>query len=566
MTTRNLTLPIVAVIAALSARPAWAAGCMPSQPGAPYTILLEFAGHQDASYEIAGQSPVAVEVPPFQGAQTVRDEICERVAEDFSPFNVNVTTAAPPDFMPGLRTGVIAAIGGKGGEIGVRGNISSVLEHVALLTEFDQNDDPISAKEIASSVSHEMGHILASWTAVPMSHYTPALPATPDHNLIAQGKTQIMGGVRSQTLRDIWWKDDKTLLYLIPSAEGVPLGCYRQKPDDPNSPLWCCDEQFECVADPSGDLWRIGLQEDVAILLAALGPRPDQPRGPVPYGANTPEEGLPMRAEGMTPAGDEVLGGAGIVEMNAASFPRTCAPWETPSCVARRQWSNPPQERDFFKFRVAGNGTFKAYVVTIDEMDSAATKANLDAGIELYRKIDDTWNPVPQVTELHGASDTWAGLEAAVTAQEQWGLYALAAKSAEEYGDLGQYTVRVEGPNVESIISNLRLEEEQELQALDLGAGDLWYRIETKRGGPLLITASAKDERSDIVLKLYDGTLRELAASDRLAASLRHRAAEGGAYYLQVSGRSDSLGLRLQIGGMPINHPRSEEAAKQERE
>jgi hypothetical protein len=86
VTTRNLTLPIVAVIAALSARPAWAAGCMPSQPGAPYTILLEFAGHQDASYEIAGQSPVAVEVPPFQGAQTVRDEICERVAEDFQPL------------------------------------------------------------------------------------------------------------------------------------------------------------------------------------------------------------------------------------------------------------------------------------------------------------------------------------------------------------------------------------------------------------------------------------------------------------------------------------------------
>jgi hypothetical protein len=369
VTTSQLTLAIIAVNTALSAGPAWAGGCMSSHPSAPYTILLEFGGHRDASYEIQGQAPVSVDVPPFQGVQNVRDEICERVAEDFSPFDVNVTTMAPPDFMPGLRTGVIAAIGGKGGEIGVRGNISSVLEQVALLTEFDQNNNPISAKEIASSVSHEMGHILASWTAVPMSHYTPALPATPDHNLIAQGKTQIMGGVRSQTLRDIWWKDGKTLLYLIPSAEGIPPGCYRQNPDDPDSPLWCCDEQFECVADPSGALWRLGLQDDVAILLAALGPRPDEPRGPVPYGANTPDEGLPLRAEGMTPAGDEVLGGAGIVELNAASFPRTCAPWETPSCVARRQWSNPPQERDFFKFRVAGNGTFQAYVVTIDEMD-----------------------------------------------------------------------------------------------------------------------------------------------------------------------------------------------------
>jgi hypothetical protein len=172
---------------------------------------------------------------------------------------------------------------------------------------------------------------------------------------------------------------------------------------------------------------------------------------------------------------------------------------------------------------------------------------------------------VTAVTELHGSSDSRAGLEAAVTAQEQWGLYALAAKSAEEYGDLGQYTVRVEGPNVESIISNLRLDDEQELKGLDLRAGDLWYRIETKRGGPLLITASAKDERSDLAIKLYDGNLRELAVSDELAVSLRHRVAKGAAYHLQVSGRSDSLGLRLQIGGTPFAHPLSEEAANHKR-
>jgi hypothetical protein len=136
---------------------------------------------------------------------------------------------------------------------------------------------------------------------------------------------------------------------------------------------------------------------------------------------------------------------------------------------------------------------------------------------------------------------------------------------AEEYGDLGQYTVRLEGPNVESIISNLRLDDEQELKGLDLRAGDLWYRIETKRGGPLLITASAKDERSDLAIKLYDGNLRELAVSDELAVSLRHRVAKGAAYHLQVSGRSDSLGLRLQIGGTPFAHPLSEEAANHKR-
>jgi hypothetical protein len=103
------------------------------------------------------------------------------------------------------------------------------------------------------------------------------------------------------------------------------------------------------------------------------------------------------------------------------------------------------------------------------------------------------------------------------------------------------------------------------LKGLDLRAGDLWYRIETKRGGPLLITASAKDERSDLAIKLYDGNLRELAVSDELAVSLRHRVAKGAAYHLQVSGRSDSLGLRLQIGGTPFAHPLSEEAANHKR-
>ena len=66
-----------------------------SNPGAPGVILLDFDGHTTSgtiwNSNFNGGQPIVSPAPPLTDAQII--ETCKRVAEDFSPFTITVTTS-----------------------------------------------------------------------------------------------------------------------------------------------------------------------------------------------------------------------------------------------------------------------------------------------------------------------------------------------------------------------------------------------------------------------------------------------------------------------------------------
>ena len=200
--------------------------------------------------------------------------------------------------------GVRVVIGGTQADIGrsvrgydVRGTADND-SHTALVPVFylGQARTPQS---IAQSVSHEAAHLFAWWLGdlggypFGLSHYEAI------HDITTQAKTQILGPPASNypsVKRDIWWKDPHVEL-----AANV-----------------------------------FGPQEDIAVLLALLGARRDDH-------PDDAANGTPVRFYGAT----RQLRAVGIIEMNPASWPRTCAPWGIPARCAQpcALASRPPRKR-----------------------------------------------------------------------------------------------------------------------------------------------------------------------------------------------------------------------------
>ena len=143
-----------------------------SRPGASKTIYLDFDGHQSVNnswnhnitfppYDTSGSSATFTDSELQQIIDT-----WEQVAEDFAPFDVNVTTQDPgvnalrkssgSDQQYGVRCLMTQATGGFGNGIG----------GVAFLGSFDDSiDNPVFAfnKGVlngAMTASHEVGHAL----------------------------------------------------------------------------------------------------------------------------------------------------------------------------------------------------------------------------------------------------------------------------------------------------------------------------------------------------------------------------------------------------------------------
>jgi hypothetical protein len=338
----------------------------------------------------------------------VIQEIWGRVAEDFSPFDVDVTTIEPSNFSPGQFQSVRVVVGGDQVDIGsqlrnreVRG-AASFSGHTGLIAQVFGNTVQ-GPRSRAQTASHEAGHIFGSWLdyTYGLGHHTSTVPLP--------SRTRIMG--THIVARDIWWKEQTVLAA-----------------DTANNPIY-------------------GVQEDVAVLLAALGARSSDHAG-------APQGGTPLLR---TSSGSEVvLEGGGIITMNAASLPRTCTPWSDASCSRVRDESAVSDEKDFFLFR-ADPGRLVASVYPISHEDSSDTPANLDAKIELWRqRSDGTWTSMATQGNGHSASDLFARLSYNVPTNEA-GVYAVAAKSQGGYGDLGEYTVEVRGEDVREYTLNARL-------------------------------------------------------------------------------------------------------------
>jgi Metallo-peptidase family M12B Reprolysin-like len=140
-----------------------------SRPGAPATLYLDFNGHVESQwgdranivtppYDIDGNptSFSALEVANLR-------EIWARVAEDFAPLNINVTTIAPASFAD--RVGARMAIGGNysdwfggsAGGVAYVGGFANGASNVGYVFEDALgNGNP---KYVAEATSHEAGHL-----------------------------------------------------------------------------------------------------------------------------------------------------------------------------------------------------------------------------------------------------------------------------------------------------------------------------------------------------------------------------------------------------------------------
>ncbi|MDB9348795.1 DUF4347 domain-containing protein, partial [Nodularia spumigena] len=153
-----------------------------SLAGANHTIYLDFNGHTTSGTPWNRSYGTNIVTPAFDldgntasfsSTELQRIQyIWQRVAEDFIPFNVNVTTQAPTDIndliksgADDTRWGVRAVIGGSGLDwIGQR------LSGIAYLNSFNWGTDTPTfmfskdmggqEKPIAETISHEVGHTL----------------------------------------------------------------------------------------------------------------------------------------------------------------------------------------------------------------------------------------------------------------------------------------------------------------------------------------------------------------------------------------------------------------------
>lgn len=522
-----------ALLVALSSAPVWATCLNPlppppvpilhSNPGALRIVYLDFDGYCEDNYR---DHDLPVETwPPFDTSadpNAIRD-IWERVAEDMAPFDVDVTTQYPSNmdqnffwrsdagaWMSGMRV-VIA--GGDLLTASAKAPAHPGTYNIAYVDQFERGGDRRSNRDIAQSVSHEVGHTFsfylsdATGASVGLSHYT-----LPHHNLFGQGKTQILGVAGN--VRDIWWKD----------ATVAVLG------DD-------------------GTIQHRS-QEDMMVLWAASAFRRDDHRD---------EPGL------ATPLilGGSGLSGRGIVTMNAASFPSSCAIWGDPSHPACDYWrrANGPEpgllnDQDFFRFRVPNAGRVEVKVLTINNPGNDFTRANLDAELELWRKPPGgTWSRLPDsaFTRLSLADALSVGV--AVDENDGTGAeYAVAVKSAGSYGDLGQYSVTATGQIVQEAIESVRLDDPavpayDEVKLQFDGTDSAWYRVGTREAATLTIIAEGFQTADDgfAELALYDARLQLITTARGPGARIDRSVGARETRLLRVSGRKTSGRVTFQL-------------------
>jgi fibronectin type 3 domain-containing protein len=183
-----------------------------SLPGAADTLYLDFDGHTEATwgaYKNVTTPEFNIDgVAGFSAAElTAIENIWKQVAEDYAPFNINVTTAPPPSFANGVAMRI--SIGGNGSWLGQKaGGIAYVdsytnsIANVAFV--FSQNLGNV-AKYVAEAVSHEAGHTFGLRHQSSYSGTTK----TADYATGSGGRAPIMGNSYAAA-RGLWWNGTTT--------------------------------------------------------------------------------------------------------------------------------------------------------------------------------------------------------------------------------------------------------------------------------------------------------------------------------------------------------------------
>lgn len=191
-----------------------AAGTVPaysSLPSAAKIIYLDFDGNTESSWG----SYSNVVTPEFNTdgqagfsaaeLQKIYD-IWRVVAEDYSPFNINVTTVDPGSYANGVAIKVSIGAGnwfGAAGGVGyINGFTNSASNTVFVFNQYLANN----AKYIGDAASHEAGH---AFGLQHQSAYSGATKTADYYSGSGDGRAPIMGNSYSAT-RGLWWNGQST--------------------------------------------------------------------------------------------------------------------------------------------------------------------------------------------------------------------------------------------------------------------------------------------------------------------------------------------------------------------
>ena len=151
-----------------------------SNPGADHIIYLDFDGHTTTGTDWNDDDGNPIITPAYDtdgdtsNFSTAEREsiwhIWQRVAEDFIPFDVNVTTAQPSDDQlkktsdSDSQWGIRVVIGGDGswdgpGALGVA-HLDSFNDYIDTPTFAFSENAAGDSQEVAETISHEVGHTL----------------------------------------------------------------------------------------------------------------------------------------------------------------------------------------------------------------------------------------------------------------------------------------------------------------------------------------------------------------------------------------------------------------------
>ena len=181
-----------------------------SNPDAPVSFYLDFDGHFEPIFGLFSDVTTPVysrdaDLGTFSDSELqAMHEIWTLVSEDFSPFNINVTTVEPPSFENGVALRV--SIGGAGAWYGEPSSgftyinmfSNSVVNTAYVFSANLGNGDP---KLLGESTSHVIGHALGLYD---QSIYDSSGKLIELHNPGANGLAPIMGNSFAAT-RGTWW-------------------------------------------------------------------------------------------------------------------------------------------------------------------------------------------------------------------------------------------------------------------------------------------------------------------------------------------------------------------------
>ncbi len=150
-----------------------------SHPGAPVALFLDFDGHFQSGGVIGGKEFVTTprfsfDDNPFRMSEKEQKDIQHiwaTVAEDFAPFNINVTTVDPSGQLPAAKImrvaiGGVDFVEGENARGRARLNVfSNDSPNVVYVFPLDKETvfsnglhKPRTAHELGGAVSHEVGH------------------------------------------------------------------------------------------------------------------------------------------------------------------------------------------------------------------------------------------------------------------------------------------------------------------------------------------------------------------------------------------------------------------------